>query len=668
MALTNFEFPKVTLEQEYASGTIATTRVLGVACVGPRYLLHEAGTSTMIPQGTTAYDPTAGLLVAELPGHVASAVPDTANTDTQRLVVKDGIFSYFTEDTAANFTVDGSSITFPNYNVRSGNGATGSSNFGTRGVSVGDPIIIDTGEDKVMATVLAIGSSVAGGGYNKIIVGSGFAGALAEATALIFCEKFDTVYAPSASTFTITSSTNAQGITTYGLTIYGGLDAELPDNLDKSTSEPIEAELESGVFYIEYRERTAAGVNALGTLTSLTDIEATLGKPCKDNPLALACYFAMRGGSNSTTYFTVVAEDTASAYNKALDYLAKFNEIYSIVPCTTDEAVVQACVASCIGYSNDINSKIRRACWYGIDTPAELNLWSGTGTFATADNVVTVTLSEDAFIDNPMQEGDVLRLDASPYTEYAIVTTNGVNVAQLPAGTTATGTNVAMTLVRKSPNTSDLIENLIAQRQVRSTSERAVCVWGDDVEYNSEIVSNYALAAAAAGMRAYEPCQRPLSNLGYGFFSLKNTNGFSLSELTRLGSNGIWIVADNTDGLPVNKRQITTAVANNLLLDEESIISNADTIALNLCRMGEGYVGNSNITPILLSILEQNLTAYLETCLVNDTGSLLIGPQLLSYSIVRIWQDPVNLDHIYAEVEVEPPRPFNRFHIMMRVI
>ena len=726
MAISNFEFPKVTLEQHYAAGTATAAPTLGVACVGPRYILHRADKENEAAKITAAYNPSTGL-TADLPGHVNGATPDIVNAKTQRLVIKNGVFSYATADKTAkyitinnvkyiyagetdsstyawaagsdtvytqsasptasgtayadeacegettytiatvgtdtNFAVSGSVITFTDLIVKSGNGYTATDAiFGVRGLLVGDPIIINDGTHNIIATVLAIGTSVANGPYNKITLGSGYAGALTGATSLVFCEKQDVTYTQSSTTFSIAEATPGN----YTLTILGGLTTKLNDLYDR------EGELQSGDMYIEYRERVNAGVGSLGSLASLGDIEAVLGGACADNPLALACYFAMAGGSNTMVYYTVVAEDTADAYIKALDYLAQFNEVYSIVPSTTDEGIIQACVASCTSYSNDMNSKIRRACWYGVDTSSELLLWSGDATFTagTTSTDIVITLAEDVFIDHPMHAGDIFKWNGGTGTEWVIQTTNGLNIAYATKAADDAVPSGALTVnyIRRAPENSELVEDIIAKRSARSTSERAVCVWADDVEFNGEIISNYAVAAAAAGMRAYEPCQRPISNLGYSFFSLANTHGFALSDLTRLGANGVWIIGDNTNGLPVNKRQMTTAVANNLLLDEESIIANADTLAINLSRMGENYVGNSNITPVLLAQLEVDLNTYLSSCTINNTGNILIGPQLLDYTIVAVWQDTVNLDHIYADIEVQPPRPFNRFHITMRVI
>ena len=654
MAIPGFELPRVTLEQSYAPVPTSTVRTLSVVCVGPRYNLHRADVASEAAEISTSADYTAsaGLVVASLPGHVAGGVPDNTDKSTQHLVVKDGVFSYATAQASA-YDVDGSTITFSALVVKNGNGYSCSAAFGTRGVRVGDPLMIITSDGNIPAQVLNITSSEAGGKYDQIVVAPGFSTALSLATGVTFCEKTDAVFEQSADTFAFTGTSPD-----FGLTINGGLAIEL-DDLGS-----IEGTLQLGTFYIEYRERIGKGKNELGTLSSLSEIEDELGGVDKDNPLALACYFAMAGGgSNAVTYYTVVTEDTAAAYVAACDFLAKFNVLYSIVPCTGDETIIQQCMASCISYSNNINSKIRRALWYGIDLAASMTIWSGTGGNGNVSGT-TVTLDDAVFIDHPLQEGDKLVYND---TQYAIVSTNGVNVATI-------GTSIAvpasseLSILRTEPTHADLIQQLIAARKACSTSERGVCVWADGIKFNGETVPNYAGAAAAAGMRASEPCQRPLSNLGYSFFTVEDTHGFTLGELEQIGAEGIWMIGSNSNGLAVNLRQVTTAASGNLLMDEESIISNADTIAINLSHMGEEYVGNSNITPELLDILRTLLGAYLSDCTVNYTGSILIGPQLLSWNIINIWQDPVNRDHVYAELEVEPPRPFNRFHIIMRVI
>jgi len=234
-------------------------------------------------------------------------------------------------------------------------------------------------------------------------------------------------------------------------------------------------------------------------------------------------------------------------------------------------------------------------------------------------------------------------------------------------GTVVTeSTGTAFTYIPKAPTKHDLINKVIKHRW--TNSERGVAVWADGALYNGEEIDNYALAAAAAGMRAYEPCQRPLSNLKYTAFSLREPNGFTTAQLKEIGKNGIWIIANNDDGTPINKRQVTTAASDNLNLTEESIVANADTIAMDLCRLGEDLVGCSNISPELLSSLEDMLTTKMNTYLVNDTGNVYIGPQLLAWELTALYQHAVNLDHIYAAFDITPPKPFNKFHMVMQVI
>lgn len=215
---------------------------------------------------------------------------------------------------------------------------------------------------------------------------------------------------------------------------------------------------------------------------------------------------------------------------------------------------------------------------------------------------------------------------------------------------------------------SAIKDTLIATRKLIGSSYRAQAVWGDTPYYNGSQVPTFALAAAAAGMRAYEPTYRPLSNLGYDFFTLKEKNGLTASELLAMGAEGIWLIANNFEGTPTNLRQVTTAVSNNLNKDEESIVANADSIALTLCHVGEDLVGCSNISPALLKALSDTITGLMNNYLVNLTENVYIGPQLLSWSLDSLYQHPTMLDHIYAVITCDPPKPFNRFVMTLRIV
>ena len=577
MPITNFEFPGVTLRQTFAETPVGTERTLAVAVVGSIYKTHSASSESPIDD---VYDPANGTTVS-LPGFEKGSTVIDKDQKTQRLVVKNGAFSYH------NVT-EGSSVSIKK-NADSSIEFTGVSftdtSFHQRGVIAGDPIVLKSTVDE--NAVYTLTEVIAVSGDHKVYIASSVLnGITGDITAVYFCEYADASFDAGDTTFSIDTDDGSVEIKpTLGNSPAGsGLKTTLAD-LNGTLGTFL-----GGKFYIEYREKVKAYNGKLGSVGTVSDIVNIFGYPNKDNPVALACYAAVLAGGNAVTYFTGVESESALAYSVALDFLDSYDNIYSIVPASTNKDIIKACLASCVAISNDEESTVRRALWYGIDTN------SGLG------------------------------------------------------------------------STADKVAELITQRQERSTSERAVCVWADGLYVNGELVPNFVGAAAAAGMRAYEPAQRPLSNLGYSFLSVSESSGFTNSQLKDLGRNGIWIIANNTDGLPINKRQITTAVSNNINKDEESIISNSDTVALALCYVGKNLVGCSNITPELIEDLRFQIELVLSTFSTNRTGSVYIGPQLLSYNVVSVYQDTINLDHIYADIEITPPKPFNRFHMTLRIL
>ena len=577
MPITNFEFPGVTLRQTFAETPVGTERTLAVAVVGSIYKTHSASSESPIDD---VYDPANGTTVS-LPGFEKGSTVIDKDQKTQRLVVKNGAFSYH------NVT-EGSSVSIKK-NADSSIEFTGVSftdtPFHQRGVIAGDPIVLKSTVDE--NAVYTLTEVIAVSGDHKVYIASSVLnGITSDITAVYFCEYADASFDAGNTTFLINIDAGSVEIKpTLGNSPAG---SDL-----KTTLADLNGTLGTflgGKFYIEYREEVKAYNGKLGSVGTVSDIVNIFGYPNKDNPVALACYAAVLAGGNAVTYFTGVESESALAYSVALDFLDSYDNIYSIVPASTNKDIIKACLASCVAISNDEESTVRRALWYGIDTNSDLG------------------------------------------------------------------------------STADKVAELITQRQERSTSERAVCVWADGLYVNGELVPNFVGAAAAAGMRAYEPAQRPLSNLGYSFLSVSESSGFTNSQLKDLGRNGIWIIANNTDGLPINKRQITTAVSNNINKDEESIISNSDTVALALCYVGKNLVGCSNITPELIEDLRFQIELVLSTFSTNRTGSVYIGPQLLSYNVVSVYQDTINLDHIYADIEITPPKPFNRFHMTLRIL
>ena len=546
--------------------------------------------------------------------------------------------------------------------------------FGSRGMKVGDALIL-VGDSEVSAPIKVLKIDKDNrSAYISSSDATTYATLLASVKEVRICEVIDSVTYDYPGAFT-TEEATVDNVLVPKVAVLGGLSTTLADLSDRS------AELQAGDFYFEYRGLITTYSGTIQILSDMADVVTYLGTPSNDNPLALACYFALSQSGGNVVYFTTVKETDPSelpaAYVSAIELFAEYDNVYSIVPCTDDEDVISACMQKCIADSTDTESRIRRSLWYGRQTPKTITLFSGNATLSnttiTSGNTTAVcTFADDVYMNKTWRDGDKVsfynddaELVAGPYpTKQNLNSTNSLVVDFGTDSAPAAFTSVK--LIRTNPLGSELVDAVIALRC--TNSERGQFVWADDAVYNGEVIPNFALAAAAAGMRSYEPPQRPISMIQYSLFSVNETHKFTRAELRRIGANGVWIIGNNIDNNPVNMRQMTTAVANNLNMDEESIVSNADNIAYNLMGIGQDYVGKSNITPELIQVLAFDIDRLLTSFTLNTTGSVYIGPQILSYSIVDIYQDPVNLDHVIALIEVEPPKPFNRFIMTLTII
>lgn len=211
---------------------------------------------------------------------------------------------------------------------------------------------------------------------------------------------------------------------------------------------------------------------------------------------------------------------------------------------------------------------------------------------------------------------------------------------------------------------SSAIDTIISDKTV--TSERASIVFADGATHNGIQVPNYCVAAAVAGLRSASAPHAPLSNAELPGIDVVNKYGFTASHYKRLGANGFLRVNVNSQGNTVILRQLTSAAADDVNLDEQSIICNIDSICLNIKNAGTTFVGNSNISDELISLLQIDLYSRLDN--YKYYTSTLLGPQLLSGQIQSIFQDSVHKDRIYATISGQPPKPFNQFRITFRMI
>ena len=600
MAINPFNFPGVTLTQEFVSPQTGSQAVLSAAVIGRPYYLHRADVTSEAATTEVTYNATAGNAGISLPertemrdGSFATVDPATTAWKYQKLLVKNGVFSHVELTTGLTHDGTASTTTKPVIGcgviVRAGYGYTANALFGTREAQVGDTVKITVGEaDPLPGVIRNITRSSSSTGLDTITVelSSGTIATSAVIAKVEFLVAADAEWeGTSTGDYFEVDAANAQ------FTIKQSLAARL----DGTHNSP----LLNGTytFAIQYREYNDSFIGRLGSIADSDFVETVLGPAVLANPLALAVKLASLAAPGRIIYFTGVSAETSDGFQDALDFLNKYENCYSIVPLTGDPAIIADLLEDVIAVSNDEDSKIRRTLWYGLDP------------------------------------------DIADSANWAAATDNYARV--------------------------DVIKSI---KNTIQASYRAQAIFADGAIYNGEYIPNYILAAAPAGMRSYEPCHRPLSNLGYSFISLEEPKGFTRKQLKAIGAEGIWIIGNNSDGEAINLRQVTTAAANDINQDEESIIANIDEIAISLCHVGETRVGCSNISPTMIMALSDDITIQMDARLINTTGSAYIGAQLISWTLDAIWQDEIERDHVYALISCTPPKPFNEFKMTLRVI
>lgn len=833
MPINNFDFPSVSFSAVFQSDTVGSRANLGACCIGPAYKLHRYEDNTALllngklsvaGGGTGDYNPDGGasdnqLDLVDVSNHIVRKANLDFTKSTHKLVVKNGVWRYKTISTGVEEEKDSTDnrtgyLRFRDASVRPIIAGTPPGVY-DRGVRVGDPIRLVTANGVFTTVVMKVDkSSSSSYEYNRIQVARGSMPVDDDGQDLSVIGVELCVYANR--TFVSEGTSSALNIDDAGvLKIKSGITTTL-EMFVEVDAPALTGELMGGDLYLEFRERDLSNKNTRMVFSSQSEIAAELGTPCADNPLALSCLFALNGANGRMIYCVPVGDETVAGYELAVSALDKYNDIYSIIPCTKDASIISQVVEHCKQVSTGSESKIRRSCWYGIDLDDKPIVFRGEAVFKEATNgslataiilnnavythdstqdveatddaqaryawvgpTASITVSgtsyaydvdsssgddytgwkngsdilytatrspetgDKAYSDTALSAGEVTiasvaagtvwttdrspRLGSKFYAagtgdteiswtvntvtlvgyrsaapaRFQVVTktpfqtltdiedhklyvstdygtkifdisyTDDISTAYLGSTAVTTGlvdgNTYTMYIVNDNASGADYIQSLISMRTERSNSERAQCVWADEAWYNGEVVPNMALAAAAAGMRSYEQPHRPLSNLGYAFFTISDKHNFMYNDLIEIGSNGIWIIDNNTDGTPINKHQITTAVANDLNKDEESVIADIDTIAVNLINVGQSVVGNSNINDSLLGIIEMDIRNRLSGYLSENGAGAYTGPQLLEYTILEIYQDSVTRDKIYASIELVPPHPFNKLIMNVQV-
>lgn len=654
-----YQRPLVMVYQEYANMTGSTeTTTLYPCIIGPCYHIIDA-----VADEELAYIgeySTAGVPETLLPNNYPGAVVDAASV---RVRIKDGLASLGTatvaSDVVRNKITFASDLTFPD-DIRIGDYVT----LTDSGAPGADPIIDLAQVIKVDRTTRSVWMS------RTVTVGD-----TVTVNAAFFRAVQETVYvAADVSEFTVDTADGT-------IAILPGLTAEVPRaDIEGAVTT---RDLVAGKVYCGYRA-LRQDLSEVNTVANTNELQGVLGKIDPDNPLGQGVALALANTTTSVKCISVDTDDVAG-YTAAKDRLEVADNIYGLVPLTQESAVLNifkghaeqmstpevGAWRRCLGNTPLPTIAVRQEFYTDADGEVRPN----AGVLMDNDDGNFVLLQDDnaAFLSNLVDAGDTVELtaDGQTYThtvaeviseDLLAVTPDGPFSAGLDKNTTTYGYRVYADL-----------DKTAQAAQVRGTSKsfgssRFVHVWPDVCIVDGRMLPGFYLACAVAGMISGLPPHQGFTRLSIAGIEgvMHASDYFNREQLDLIADGGTFIFTqDNPSAPPVVRHQLTTDMST-VELRELSFGKNFDYVSYIAKDVMDRFLGQYNITPATLGILETALRAVLESLKLYSLPK--IGSPVLDYKVTLVKQLDDIRDRVEMYAEIDFPYVLNTIglHLISR--
>lgn len=191
---------------------------------------------------------------------------------------------------------------------------------------------------------------------------------------------------------------------------------------------------QNGDILVSYKARRQDKVGILMEFEDVTQVEEDLGPITVDNPLAYGLSKAL--GATDRTVFGVMVkdQDSLTEHQKALDFL-EGEEIYAMVPLTTDRAIHQIYERHCANLS-DAASMHERRVYATVVASARHSFQDLLVTGSASVGSTTFTDPNAKFFSNGVPVGSVIRLQTPASIELANVARTELIIASVTSETT----------------------------------------------------------------------------------------------------------------------------------------------------------------------------------------------------------------------------------------
>lgn len=416
------------------------------------------------------------------------------------------------------------------------------------------------------------------------------------------------------------------------------------------------------------------------TIENEDNIVTYFGTIAPENELAYACKCCLTGSQGRAFYALRVRTTDADGFKAAIKKTEADRATYSFAPITTDVDVMDVVVEYNAEMSEPDVKKWRRTI-VGIESPGEymvanvdLQAKSLRATFTADDSgkFVLVQLPEEVDYDfknvrlngqdSKLNTGDKVQLlsNGEKYTIKRVLSSREILLISGPKTQVKPAMPIALWKAATPANAVEYIASVAKHFNTR----RALVVWCDDGVLLGDTtirVPNKFLAAEIAGLSSAVVPQKSITRTEVGSINraVRMYTQYTQQALDAIASQGVLIVTQDTKNASCYIRhQLTTEMDKGNLYYEDSCTRNIDNISYAVTDILEQYIGKANVTPSALRRIDTEITNLL-TGFTQDSTDDLVGPSLISWENLKVYQDATFKDRVIVTVDLYLPLPLN---------
>ena len=470
--------------------------------------------------------------------------------------------------------------------------------------------------------------------------------------------------------------------------IHEGAYLVLTDRKPAPSKQTIQFHNGIGKLYPQFREQVMDPFDSeadVVTIETIEDIQANFGKIDPWNDIAYGCWRALEGAGSynenqgRAIYAIRTAGSDAEAFLNAVKKTEGNSEVYSFVPLTDNGDALSAVVE----YNNKMSApdvKMWRRTIMGVDNPGQYTIATAdkynkplrVNVFSFKGKNVLLQLTDEMVFDFKnipfrsatvtLQAGDIVQAFGKNYTVHKVLSSSEILVSTEFTTKTA-GSGIVISLIKAA--TSDNVAEYVATTAKSFNTRRALVVYCDNGTKQeggeAVVIPNKFIACEIAGISSAVPPHQSITKTEISSIdkATRMYTRYTQRELDNLASNGVLLVVQDHKNTPVYIRhQLTTEMDKGNLYYEDSCTRNIDSISYNAADIIDRYIGKANVTPTALMLLKNELTSLFSSYTANSPSELL-GPQLISFDGLTVYQDPTMLDRIICKVNLYLPLPLN---------